>query len=79
MNEGKQTIDFGSIVTDCFLSVCCPSSSPRLHSIVVVVHVVVVVVAAADDVVVVVVADDDVVDFAVQSQGTSGLKRTGQN
>ena len=77
MNEGKQTIDFGSIVTDCFLSVCCPSSSPRLHSIVVVVHVVVV--AAADDVVVVVVADDDVVDFAVQSQGTSGLKRTGQN
>ena len=76
MNEGKQTIDFGSIVTDCFLSVCCPSSSPRLHSIVVVVHVVVVV-AAADDVVV--VADDDVVDFAVQSQGTSGLKRTGQN
>ena len=78
MNEGKQTIDFGSIVTDCFLSVCCPSSSHRLHSIVVVVHVVVVVAAAAD-VVVAVVADDDVVDFAVQSQGTSGLKRTGQN
>ena len=78
MNEGKQTIDFGSIVTDCFLSVCCPSSSPRLHSIVVVVDVVVVV-AADDDAVVAVVADDDVVDFAVQSQGTSGLKRTGQN